>query len=97
MMIIAQAKHPHESVLCIPLYGWCDDYYPSASIKGGRKSCHCKSVAIDPPHEKHNSLDNTFIIALSRKNKSHEDMNAEYRKEILSLQDPQVENWFYWK
>jgi hypothetical protein len=24
-------------------------------------------------------------------------MEAEYRKEILSLQDPQVDNWFYWK
>jgi hypothetical protein len=97
MIIRAQAKYPNESLLCLPLYGWGDNYDPSASIKGGRASCHCKSVAIAPPHGKHNSLDNTFSIALSRKNKSHEDMEAEYRKEILSLQDPQVGNWFYWK
>jgi hypothetical protein len=83
MMIRAQANYPNESVLCIPLYGWGDDYDPSVSIKVGRASCRCKSVAIDPPHGKHNSLDNTFIIALSQKNKSHEDMEAEYRKEIL--------------
>jgi hypothetical protein len=97
MMIRAQAKYPNESVSCLPLYGWGDDYDPSASIKGGRASCHCKSVAIAPPHGKHNSLDNTFMIALSWKNKSHEDMEAEYRKEILSLQDPKVDNWFFWK
>jgi hypothetical protein len=64
MMIRAQAKYPNESVL---LYGWGDDYDPSASIKGGRASCHCKSVAIAPPHGNHNSLDNTFMIALIRK------------------------------
>jgi hypothetical protein len=65
MMMRAQAKYPNESVLCLPLYGWGDDYDPSASIKGGRASCHCKSVAIAPPHGNHNSLDNIFIIALS--------------------------------
>jgi hypothetical protein len=97
MMIRAQAKYPNESVLCLPLYGWGDDYDPSASIKGGRASCHRKYVTIAPPHGKHNSVDNTFMIALSRKNKSHEDMEAEYRKEKLPLQDPQVDNWFYWK
>jgi hypothetical protein len=97
MMIRAQAKYPIESVLCLPLYGWGDDYDTSESIKGGRAYCHSKSVAIAPPHGKNNSLDNTFIIALSRKNKSHEDMEAEYRKEILSLRDPQFDNWFYWK
>jgi hypothetical protein len=80
MMIRAQAKYPNESVLCLPLYGWGDNYDPAASIKGGRAPCHCKSVPVSPPHGNHNSLDNTFIIALSRKNNSHEDMEAEYRK-----------------
>jgi hypothetical protein len=79
MMIRAQAKYPNENVLCLPLYGRGDDYDPSVSIKGGRASCHCKSLAIAPPRGKHNSLNNTCIIALSRKNKSHEDMEAEYR------------------
>jgi hypothetical protein len=80
MMIRAQAKYPNKSVLCLPLYEWGDDYDPSACIKGGRASFHCKSVALAPPHGKHNILDNIFIIALSQKNKSHEDIEAEYRK-----------------
>jgi hypothetical protein len=42
----------------------------------GGVSCHCKSVAIAPPSGKQSSLDNTFIVALSRKNKSHEEMEA---------------------
>jgi hypothetical protein len=46
---------------------------------------HCKSVAIAPPHGKQNILDNTFIVALSRKNKYHEEMEAVFRDEILSL------------
>jgi hypothetical protein len=79
------------------LYGWGDDYDPSVSIKGGRASCHCKSIAIAPPHGKHNNLGNTFILALSRKNKNHEPMEALLRDEMLSLQDTLDENWFYWK
>jgi hypothetical protein len=80
MLIRAQAKYPNKNVLCLPLYGWGDDYDPSVSIKGGRASCHYNSVEISPPHGKHNSLDNTYTIALSWKNKSHEYMEAEYRK-----------------
>jgi hypothetical protein len=76
MMIRAQAKYPKDHVLCLLIYGWGDDYDPSASINGGTASFHCKSVAIAPPHGKQNSLDNTFIVALSRKNKSHEEMEA---------------------
>jgi hypothetical protein len=62
----AQEKYPNDNVMCLPLYGWGDDYASSASIKGGRASCQCKSIAIAPPHGKHNSLDNIFILALSR-------------------------------
>jgi hypothetical protein len=65
MLYWAQEKYPNENVLCLPLYGWGDDYDPSASIKGGRAFCHCKSIAISPQHGKHNTLDNTFILALS--------------------------------
>jgi hypothetical protein len=42
----------------------------------GGASCHCKSVTTTPPHGNQNSLDNTFVVALSRKNKSYEDMEA---------------------
>jgi hypothetical protein len=63
----------------------------------GGAFCNFKSVAIAPPHGKQNSLDNTFIVALNRKNKSHEEMDAVFRDEILSLQDPSIDNWFYWK
>jgi hypothetical protein len=95
MLIRAQAKYPNDHVLCLPIYGWGDHYDPSASIRGG--SSHCKSIAISPPHGKQNSLDNTFIVALIRKNKSHEEMEAMFREELLSLQDPIIDNWFYWK
>jgi hypothetical protein len=71
MLHRSQEKYLNENVLCLPLYGWGDDYDPSASIKGGRASCHCKPISIDTSHGKHNSLDNTFILALSRKNKNH--------------------------
>jgi hypothetical protein len=97
MLVRAHAKYPNNSVLCLPIYGWVDDYNPSASIKGGWASCHCKSVAIAPSHGKQNSLDNTFIVAISRKNKCHEDMEALFREEMFSLQDPQEDNWLYWK
>jgi hypothetical protein len=82
--------------LCLPINRWGDDYDPCASIKGG-EYFHCKSVTIAPPHGKQNILDNTFIVALSRKNKSHEEMEAVFRDEILSLQDPSIDNWLYWK
>jgi hypothetical protein len=35
MMIRAQAKYPNDHVLCLPIYGWGEEYDPSASIKGG--------------------------------------------------------------
>jgi hypothetical protein len=35
MIIRFQSKYPNDHVLCLPIYGWGDDYYPSASIKGG--------------------------------------------------------------
>jgi hypothetical protein len=76
MLVRDHDNYPNHSVLCLPIYGWGDDYDPSASIKDGRASCHCKSVAIAPPHGKQNSLDNTCIVALSRKNKCHEYMEA---------------------
>jgi hypothetical protein len=69
MMIRDQAKYPKDNILCLPLYGRGDDDDPSVSIKGGRASCHCKSVAISPLHGKHNSLDNKCIIALIWKTK----------------------------
>jgi hypothetical protein len=97
MLHRSQEKYPNENVLCLPLYEWGDDYDPSDSIKGGRASCHCKSIAISPPHWEHNSLDNTFILALSRKNQNHEPMEALFRDELLSLQDTLSENLFYWK
>jgi hypothetical protein len=97
MLHRAQEKYTNENVLCLPLYEWGDDYDPLASIKGGRASCHCKSIAIAPPHGKHNSLDNTFILALSRKKQNHEPMEALFCDEMLSLQDTLSENWFYWK
>jgi hypothetical protein len=34
MMIRAQVKYPNDHVLCLPIYGWGDDYDPYASIKG---------------------------------------------------------------
>jgi hypothetical protein len=67
MLDRAQQKYPNNNILFIPLYGWDDDYDPSASIKGGRVSCDCKYVAVAPPYTKHNSLDNTFTLVLSRK------------------------------
>jgi hypothetical protein len=78
--------------MCLPLYRWGDDYYSSASIKGGRSSCHCKSIAIAPPHEKHNNLNNTFILALSQKKKNHEPIDALFHDEILSVIDTLADN-----
>jgi hypothetical protein len=97
MLHWAQEKYPNENVLCLLLYGWGDDYDPSDSIKGGRASCHFKSIAIAPPHGKHNSLDNTFILALSQKKQNHEPMEALLHDEILSLQDTLSDNWLYLK
>jgi hypothetical protein len=80
MLHRTQKNYPNENVLCLLIYGRGDDYNPSASIKGGRLSCHCKYVAISPPRGKHNSIDNTFILVLSQKNKSHEEIIKAMKK-----------------
>jgi hypothetical protein len=56
MLHRSQEKYPNENVMCSPLDGWEDYYDPSDSIEGVRASCHCNSIAIAPPHGKHNSL-----------------------------------------
>ena len=72
---------------------WSDDFEPN-HVKQFKKSTWIKTITFAPPQNCNTSTQHTYVLALSSKQRDHENVNLHYNKELQELKSP---NFMYCK
>jgi hypothetical protein len=87
--------HGSEPFLCLYITEWSDGFEPSISTKANRGSCWIKTVTISPMSKDIHNLSNTYPIAISRDNVSHECIEKEFSMELKKFQSGESVTFYY--
>ncbi len=87
--------HGSEPFLCLYITEWSDGFEPSISTKANRGSCRIKTVTISPMSKDIHNLSNTYPIAISRENVSHECIEKEFSMELKKFQSGESVTFYY--
>ena len=73
--------------LCSYLLFWSDDFEPNTSSKQHRASTWIKTMTIATTKEDGHTLNNTFAIAIGKKNQCHDEVERKINNDLEKLQN----------
>ena len=96
--IILQIRHHqnHEKAVVSFIYIWSDDVEPNRS-KGNRGSVWLLTATIATPKDHSHRMDNTYPIAIGRKNDNHEPVIQRLEEDMKSLRTGCVDPFYVGK
>lgn len=72
--------------LCSYLLFWSDDFEPNAMSKSARGSAWIKTMTIATTKEDGHTVNNTYVVAIGKKSKSHDEVEQRINDDLEQLQ-----------